>query len=74
MFDLVCLSVCLSLTLKVNVNFLLPNERENVLVSSVLRGNTTARWQRPGGVCVGCVLAEVVRGAPEGEGGLVGLL
>ena len=33
-----------SVTLKVNVNVLLPNKRENVLVSSVLGGNTTARY------------------------------
>ena len=37
-------SVSHSLTLKVNVNFLLPNKRENVLVSSVLGGNTSARY------------------------------
>ena len=37
-------SLTQSVTRKVNVNVLLPNERENVLVSSVLGGNTTARY------------------------------
>ena len=33
-----------SLTGKVNVNVVLPNKRENVLVSSVLGGSTTTRY------------------------------
>ena len=39
-----CQSVTHSVTRKVNVNVLLPNKRENVLISSVLRGNTAARY------------------------------
>ena len=39
-----CQSLTQSVTGKVNVNVLLPNKRENVVVGSVLGGNTTARY------------------------------